>query len=257
MRRIIALLLCAALLLSLATGLALAAEEKPRLAADPGVLYLHPGETGTVKLTLKNAQSSAAPKLESEDDEIAQGAGVTALDKGWSLTIRAGSKRGGTHVTAKLVLSSGKTVSRVLSVFVAGNFAPKLKWYHVLINKDNGYPQLKLSMTDDFGLKDVCFVREWTDDDGDILTETYSIVTLADTEAVCFRTLAHPGRYSVQINDNASPAARYNSETLVTLVDVDHNGVADAYYTDDENVLTLLNVDNKTLPPLSREINPN
>lgn len=254
MRRMMALALLAVMLLTLTPALA----EKPRLTAEPGVLYLHPGETGTVKLALKNGQTGAAPTLKSDDGAIARGAGVSGSGRSWTLSIKAGEDSGMfTHVTASLVLDDGKKLSRTLNVHVADNFAPRIKWYHILTDSSSGYPQLKLSMTDDFGLEDVCIVRRWTDEAGDELTEIYDVLSLSGTEAVRFRTLSKPGAYSVQINDNGTPAARFNSDILLTLTDVDHNGVSDAYYTDDENVLVMLNVNNETLPPLSREINPN
>lgn len=258
MRRMMAFALLAVMLLSAASAFASAGTEKPRLTADPGVLYLHPGETGTVKLTLKNGQADAAPTLKSDDTAVAQGAGVSGSGNSWTLSIAAGTKADAlAHVTASLTTKDGKKLSRVLNIHVAANFAPRAKWYHILTDQASGYPQLKLAMTDDFGLKNVCFVRQWTDDAGDELTEIYDIITLSGKEAVCFRTLSLPGAYSVQINDNHTPAARYHSDILLTLVDIDHNGVADAYYTHDENVLVMLDVNNETLPPLSKEINPN
>ena len=154
----------------------------------------------------------------------------------------------GTHKT--------KTFKIKATVYVADNFAPRLQWKNVQLNEETGYPQLKIRMTDDFGLSNVCFVRKWTDENGAEQSEIYDIISLYDqTDATIFRTLDKPGEYSLQINDTGleydgteGAVLRNDTKVLITLVDTDSNGVADAYFTDDPGALTALDVEGGVTP---------
>lgn len=127
------------------------------------------------------------------------------------------------------------------------NEVPEMQWYNIQYNEENNYPQLKVSMTDDIGLSNICYIRKWTDENGTEQSEIYDIISLyGKQEAVVFRTLDKVGAYSIQINDigkeYSGKTRRYDSKTLITLVDMDGNGVPDAYYLEDK-VLHMVELD--------------
>ncbi len=263
------LVFCLSLALIAAVSVPAMAASSPVLNQSVTTLYLHPSDIGYVQFTIKNVSHSHDLILSA----VKNAAGVVVStgytwDKTNSLiSFNAPSNQttvykcyfdlayianetpegGGTPNTLNFV----KTVT----IKVADNFVPRIRWSRILINEANGYPQLKLSMTDDWGLMDICFVRNWTDENGAAQREIYDIISLYDQmTAVVFRTLDKPGEYSVQINDNyaqlvaGAKTGRFNSKTLITLVDTDKNGVADAYFTDDPAALTALDVEGGITP---------
>ena len=263
------LVFCLSLALIAAVSVPAMAASSPVLNQSVTTLYLHPSDTGYVQFTVKNLDYPYDLVLSA----VKNAAGVVVStgytwDKIHSLisfevpsnkttvykcyfdlacTEGASPEGGGIHNTLNFV----KTVT----IKVADNFVPRIRWSRILINEANGYPQLKLSMTDDWGLMDICFVRNWTDENGAAQREIYDIISLYDQmTAVVFRTLDKPGEYSVQINDNyaqlvaGAKTGRFNSKTLITLVDTDKNGVADAYFTDDPAALTALDVEGGITP---------
>ena len=161
------------------------------------------------------------------------------------------------HKTSKFVVQADKSALGETEVYISGtagetevnktitvnivpyNAVPEMKWYNIQYNEENNYPQLKVSMTDDMGLSNICYVRKWTDENGEEQHEIYDIISLhGKQEAVVFRTLDKVGAYSIQINDigkdYCGKTQRYDSKTLITLVDMDGNGVPDAYYLEDK-----------------------
>ena len=260
MKKILSMLLIAVFLVALAVP-ALAA---PSMKMSASTLYLHPGENGFVSIPVKGAGSHdkdefwiqmtknessnvniaylnnwSEENMKLEIEAVAPGKATIAL--GFTVFYAPKYDEKGVFVE----YTKEKSFSFKLKVVAEYNFAPKLVWSQVEMNSESGFPQLKIRMTDDYGLMTVCFVRSWASEGGAPQKEIYDIISLYDdTDRIVFRTLDKPGEYSLQINDNyaqevaGGKTARTNTKVLIVLVDTDGDGVADAYYTDDPAVLT-------------------
>lgn len=222
------------------------AEAAPRLVAEKQEVLLHPGETAGVVVTLKNPGSvtfSATDKTSSSNEKVLPLSNVTLSYSGENeatLWFYADTQQGRSTYKAEFELSNGRKYTLTFAVSVYENYAPVLRWNNLQFS-DAGYPQLKLAMEDDFGLSNVCFVRNWTDEAGAAQREIYDIISLyGQTDAIIFRTLDKPGEYSIQVNDGTKK--RLNTKTLITVLDTDGNGVIDTYFTDDPTITTALNI---------------
>lgn len=216
-------------------ALLLAALCAPALAAsfylDPNAftVNLHPGEDLLRRLQLKNAGDVAIADVKdiktTGKDNV--GYSVSFSKESVELSLKTNDVPGQSVTSMNVLLSNGATKAVKVTVNNQWNYAPKIRWYHVMPH-DSGYPMIKLSMSDDYGMTNVCFVRTWTEN-GVEQKEIYDIVSLGEqTTAVCFHTLKEIGTYSVQINDGTEK--RFNSKALAVVLDTDGDGYADSYY---------------------------
>ena len=262
MKKLCICLLLLALTLTAAMPALANASVAPTVTVSASEIAIRAGETGSFIFTLQNPGDhfiNTVTNSWTDPNDVMTSLSTPPADttKVLKLTIADDAQAQQIPGNVTIILDNGATFNFTLQVIVRPPYAlPQLKWHRVELNPENGYPQLKLSMTDDAGLMNVCFIRSWTDENGASQEEIYDIISLYDqTAAVVFRTLDKPGEYSVQINDNDSPTNRRNTKVLITLVDTDQNGVADAYYTDDIANQTTLDVDGG-LSPVQPVSNP-
>ena len=262
MKKLCICLLLLALTLTAAMPALANASVAPTVTVSASEIAIRAGETGSFIFTLQNPGDhfiNTVTNSWTDPNDVMTSLSTPPADttKVLKLTIADDAQAQQIPGNVTIILDNGATFNFTLQVIVRPPYAlPQLKWHRVELNPENGYPQLKLSMTDDAGLMNVCFIRSWTDENGASQEEIYDIISLYDqTAAVVFRTLDKPGEYSVQINDNDSPTNRRNTKVLITLVDTDQNGVADAYYTDDIANQTALDVDGG-LSPVQPVSNP-
>lgn len=233
MKKFFAMLLIAMLCMALAAP-ALAASTY--LSVSSSTLKLHPLESQTVTISIKNADGAVFESVPAAGDIKCTKAGIADMPsfdasgvgtKEMKMTIPVTAKHGQTVMTITFTLSSGKRYTAKVTVNVRDNYAPAIRWYHVMIDEKTGYPMIKLSMWDDVALTNVCFIREWTED-GILRSETYDIVNLGEQQtAVCYHTMRKPGAYYVQINDGTK--LRFDSKALATAYDADGDGAVDSY----------------------------
>ncbi len=250
MKKTIAILLMLTMLLSI-SSVALAAS-KPSVRSKVNPVEAHPEEEVKFSITIRNVEDvffkeiPLQENIEFSKPDIIQS--IEFDDKclntlKMDVTIKGGTKEGYTTVKIPFVLTDGKKYEVKLTMRNYKNYAAKMDWHHILINKETNLPMIKLAMSDDFGLTNVCFVREWKDENGVDCREIYDIYSLdKKLDAVRFRTLDKVGAYSVQVNDGTKK--RFNSKVLVHVLDTDKNGVVDTYYIDDPQETFPINIEN-------------
>lgn len=233
MKRFLAVMLIAVLCAALAVP---ALASSLYLSASASTLKLHPSDSQTITVSIKNANGAVFQSVPAASDVKVTKAGIAEAPtfdaagvgtKEMRVTIPASAKRGQTVMTITFSLSNGKRYTVKLTINVRDNFAPAIRWHRVMIDEKTGYPMIKLSMWDDVALTNVCFIREWTEN-GITQTETYDIVNLGEQQiAVCYHTMRKPGTYYVQINDGTK--LRFDSKAIATALDADGDGAVDSY----------------------------
>ena len=117
----------------------------------------------------------------------------------------------------------------------------QITWTRIRYNEE-GFPQLWLSIKDDIGLGSIAYIREFADEENNAQQEVYTRYPLfGQPDVVRYRTLTKPGSYAVVGFDMEGEWRNFG--VLVTLEDVDGNGIIDTL-TDTEDHVTLLEVEN-------------
>ena len=116
-----------------------------------------------------------------------------------------------------------------------------ISWCRIRYNEE-GVPQLWMDIRDTDGLCTLLIYRSYADENNQKKSELYSWDNLeGHTQVVRYRTLTKPGSYVIVTSD--ANGETQNFGTVITLEDVDNNGIADTM-TNHENKVTLLEIEN-------------
>ena len=116
-----------------------------------------------------------------------------------------------------------------------------LNWCRIRYDA-KGYPQLWISLDDDNGMISVMFIRTFVNSGNESQSEIYDAYNLeGNVHAVRYRTLSLPGSYSLIVTNLKNDSRDLGR--LVTLEDIDGNGIADTL-TDWNGNIVLLEIEN-------------
>ena len=101
-----------------------------------------------------------------------------------------------------------------------------------------GYPQLWVKLEDRAGLDAMYIIREYEDDNHQLTREIYNrFPFFGVTRASRYRTLDKPGTYYIRVLNTSGISQCYGS--LVTVEDMDHNGIIDTVFDTENDVISL------------------
>jgi len=194
----------------------------------------------------KNAEAAAhSEKVESltesltQAEEKASSLEVQVADlneQNDSLRLEASDLRGNADLAAQLPEKSPAPRLAAGSEQSTG-----LNWCRIRYDA-KGYPQLWISLDDDNGMISVMFIRTFVNSGNESQTEIYDAYHLeGNVHAVRYRTLSLPGSYSLIVTNLKNDSRDLGR--LVTLEDIDGNGIADTL-TDWNGNIVLLEIEN-------------